>query len=198
MFSGPIVVDGRGHLMGRLASVLAKEALNGQQIVVVRCEEVTISGRRSRNRANFQAYLQKRTNTNPKHGPNHFRAPSKIILKAVRGMLPRKTKRGEAAMARIKFYEGIPPAYGKTKKLLIPDALSVTHLRPSAKRTRLGNLAGEMGWKYSSLIRKLETERKVESAAYYDTKKEAAKLRTKAIANADLSAITPVLEAAGY
>jgi large subunit ribosomal protein L13Ae len=198
MFSGPIVVDGRGHLMGRLASVLAKEALNGQKIVVVRCEEVTISGRRSRNRANFQSYLQKRTNTNPKHGPNHFRAPSKIILKAVRGMLPRKTKRGEAALERIKFYEGVPPAYGKTKKLLIPDALSVTHLRPTAKRTRLGNLAAEMGWKYSSLIRKLETERKVESAAYYDAKKETAKLRTKAAANADLSAITPVLEASGY
>jgi large subunit ribosomal protein L13Ae len=198
MFSGPVVVDGKGHLLGRLASKVAKEALNGQEIIVVRCEELTISGRRSRNRQNFQAYLRKRTNTNPKHGPNHFRAPSKIIEKTVRGMLPRKTKRGEAAMARVKFYEGVPPAYGKVKKLLVPDALAVTHLRPCAKRTRVGNLAAEMGWKYSALIRKIEAERKVDSKAFYDKKKEAAKLRKQAESNADLSKITPVLEAAGY
>eukprot|EP00173_Palmaria_palmata_P001544 Plantae.Rhodophyta-Palmaria_palmata.ctg18743.p1 GENE.Plantae.Rhodophyta-Palmaria_palmata.ctg18743~~Plantae.Rhodophyta-Palmaria_palmata.ctg18743.p1 ORF type:complete len:199 (-),score=42.63 Plantae.Rhodophyta-Palmaria_palmata.ctg18743:65-661(-) len=198
MFSGPVVVDGKGHLMGRLASKIAKEVLNGQEIVVVRCEDLYISGRRSRNRQNFQSYLRKRTNTNPKHGPNHFRAPSRIIEKTVRGMLPRKTKRGEAAMTRVKFYEGVPPAYGKVKKLLVPDALAATHLRPSAKKTRVGNLAAEMGWKYSTLIRKMEAERKVDSKAFYDKKVEATKLRQKAEANADLSKITPVLEAAGY
>jgi large subunit ribosomal protein L13Ae len=198
MFAGPVVVDGRGHLMGRLASTIAKEALNGQEVVVVRCEEVTISGRRSRNRSNFQNYLRKRTNTNPKHGPNHFRAPSRIVEKAVRGMLPRKTKRGEAAMARLKFYEGVPPAYGKVKRMLIPDALSVTHLRPSAKRTRLGNLAAEMGWKYSTLVRKLEVERKVDSAAFYEKKKADGKLRKQAIENANVSDLDAVLEASGY
>lgn len=198
MFSGPIVVDGKGHLMGRLASKLAKEAMNGQEVVVVRCEELFISGKRSRNRFLFQSYLKKRTNTNPKHGPFHFRAPSKVIEKAMRGMLRRKTKRGEAAMARVKFYEGVPPAFGKTKKMLVPEALAVTHLRPSAKKTRLGDLSAEMGWKYAPLIRKMEAERKVESAEYYGKKKESAKLRKQAEANADLSAITPVLEAAGY
>ena len=30
-------------------------------------------------------YLRKRMNTNPKRGPYHFRAPSKIFWKAVRG-----------------------------------------------------------------------------------------------------------------
>lgn len=198
MFAGPVVVDGKGHLLGRLASKIAKEALNGQEIVVVRCEELYISGRRSRNRQNFQNYLRKRTNTNPKHGPNHFRAPSRIIEKTVRGMLPRKTKRGEAAMTRVKFYEGVPPAYGKVKKLLVPDALAVTHLRPSAKKTRVGNLAAEMGWKYSALIRKMEAERKIDSKAFYDKKAEAAKLRKQAEAKADLSKISSVLEAAGF
>lgn len=198
MFSGPIVVDGKGHLMGRLASVVAKEALNGQEVVVVRCEEVTISGRRSRNRQNFQSYLRKRTNTNPKHGPNHFRAPSRIIQKAVRGMLPRKTKRGEAAMARLKFYEGVPPAYGKTKKLLVPDAFVHTHLRTNAKRTRVGNLAAEMGWKYSGLIRKMEAARKVDSRTFYEKKQADAKLRKQALEAADLSSVSPILEAAGY
>ena len=39
-----IVIDGKGHLFGRLASVVAKELLAGKRIVVVRCEDIMISG----------------------------------------------------------------------------------------------------------------------------------------------------------
>lgn len=39
-----VVIDARGHLLGRLASVIAKQLLGGKKIVVVRCEEILISG----------------------------------------------------------------------------------------------------------------------------------------------------------
>ncbi|GFY93034.1 ribosomal protein L13 family protein [Actinidia rufa] len=39
-----VVVDARHHMLGRLASILAKELLNGQKVVVVRCEEICLSG----------------------------------------------------------------------------------------------------------------------------------------------------------
>ena len=39
-----VVIDGRVHMMGRLASVVAKLILNGQKVVIVRCEEINISG----------------------------------------------------------------------------------------------------------------------------------------------------------
>ena len=39
-----VVIDGKGHLLGRLASIVAKQLLNGQKIVVVRCEALNISG----------------------------------------------------------------------------------------------------------------------------------------------------------
>ena len=29
----PVVVDCRGHILGRLASIVAKQAMNGQQVV---------------------------------------------------------------------------------------------------------------------------------------------------------------------
>ena len=48
--STPIVIDGKGHLLGRLASIIAKQILNGQKIVVVRCEEINISGSFFRNK----------------------------------------------------------------------------------------------------------------------------------------------------
>lgn len=48
--SSPIVIDGKGHLLGRLASIVAKQVLNGQKITVVRCEEINISGSFFRNK----------------------------------------------------------------------------------------------------------------------------------------------------
>lgn len=45
-----VVIDGKGHLLGRLASIVAKQLLNGQKIVVVRCEDLNISGEFFRNK----------------------------------------------------------------------------------------------------------------------------------------------------
>lgn len=42
--SQQVVIDGKGHLLGRLASIVAKQILNGQKCVVVRCEALNISG----------------------------------------------------------------------------------------------------------------------------------------------------------
>jgi large subunit ribosomal protein L13Ae len=48
-----IVIDGKGHLLGRLASIVAKQALNGQKIVIVRCEELNVSGSFFRNKRKY-------------------------------------------------------------------------------------------------------------------------------------------------
>jgi large subunit ribosomal protein L13Ae len=46
----PIIVDGRDHLLGRLASVVAKELLSGKHVVIVRCDEMVVSGSMVRNK----------------------------------------------------------------------------------------------------------------------------------------------------
>jgi hypothetical protein len=51
-----IVIDGKGHLLGRLASVVAKQTLQGKHIVVVRSEAIVISG--SRKFASFHYFIQ--------------------------------------------------------------------------------------------------------------------------------------------
>lgn len=38
------VIDGRDHLLGRLTSIVSKELLAGQKVVIVRCEEIVMSG----------------------------------------------------------------------------------------------------------------------------------------------------------
>jgi large subunit ribosomal protein L13Ae len=123
-----VVVDARHHMLGRLASIVAKELLNGQRVVVVRCEEISISGGLVRQKMKYLRFLRKRMNTKPSHGPIHYRAPSRIFWRTVRGMIPHKTARGEAALARLKAYEGVPPPYDRTKRMVIPDALKYAPL----------------------------------------------------------------------
>merc|ERR1711974_154483 len=74
-FERRIVIDGKGHLLGRLAAIVAKELLAGQRVVVVRCEGINISGSHFRNKLKYQDFLRKRCNVNPARGPFHFRSP---------------------------------------------------------------------------------------------------------------------------
>ena len=183
MFEKRVVVDARGHLLGRLASYLAKELLLGQRIVVVRCEEINITGRFIRNKNKFMYFLQKRMNTNPKRGPIHFRAPSMLLWRAVRGMLPHKSVRGQLALNRLKVLDGCPPPFDKVKRMVVPDALRVVRLAPGRKFTTLKDLCAEVGWKYSNVIEKLEAKRKVRAAAWYAKKKALLKLKKQAATN---------------
>ena len=49
----PIVVDLRGHIVGRAAALIAKELLCGQKIVCVRAELAELSGSLFRNKSLF-------------------------------------------------------------------------------------------------------------------------------------------------
>merc|ERR1712137_298278 len=179
-FEKVIVIDGSAHLMGRLSSVIAKCILQGQRIVVVRCEDINVSGNFYRNKLKVMDYLRKRMNSNPVRGPYHFRAPSKCLFKVVRGMIPHKTKRGMEALNRLKVFDGIPAPYDRQKRMVVPSALRVLKLKPGRKYCCLGRLSSETGWKYGGIIESLEEKRKAKSALYYQAKKEALRLRAQA------------------
>ena len=146
-----------------------------------------------RNKLRYLAFLRKTVNTNPLRGPQHLRAPSKMLWRAIRGMIPHKGARGKHALARLKVFEGIPPPYDKMKRQVVPAALAVTKLTPQRKVTRLGRLSHEMGWKQQAAVATLEAKRKVRSASFYKTKQERAALVAKAKAIVDQKKI-PILE----
>jgi len=183
MFEKVVIIDGKGHLIGRLASVLAKELLNGQKVVVVRCEEIQISGSLFRNQLIFSKFLQHRGNTNPKRGPIHYRSPARILWRTIRGMMPHKKERGQHALERLKVFEGIPHPYDRMKRVVVPSALRILRLKPGRKYCRLGDLASSVGWAHNGLIKKLETKRITFSSAYYLRKKQLAIIKKKAITN---------------
>ncbi|KAI4891436.1 hypothetical protein NFI96_022122, partial [Prochilodus magdalenae] len=194
-----LVLDGRGHLLGRLAAIVAKQVLLGHKVVVVRCEGINISGNFYRNKLKYLAFLRKRMNTNPSRGPYHFRAPSRIFWRTVRGMLPHKTKRGQAALERLKVFDGIPPPYDKRKRMVVPAALKIVRLKPTRKFALLGRLAHEVGWKYQAITATLEERRKEKARMHYNKKKVVLKLSRQAEKNIEkkISKYTDVLKQYG-
>merc|ERR1719428_2424249 len=119
-------------------------------------------------------------NTNPKHGPLHYRSPSKILWRTVRGMVPHKTARGAAALDRLKTFEGIPHPYDKKKRVVCPTALKCIRLKPHRKFTNLGRLSKESGWGMQDVIERLESKRKVKAAAFFAKKKSLTKAKADA------------------
>ncbi|KAL2942628.1 60S ribosomal protein L13a [Bienertia sinuspersici] len=60
-------------------------------------------------------------------------------------MIPHKTKRGAASLATLKVYEGVPPPYDKTKRVVILNALKVLRLQKGHKHCLLRRLSKEVG-----------------------------------------------------
>jgi large subunit ribosomal protein L13Ae len=198
MFEKEVVIDGRGHLVGRLASKLAKELQNGQRIVVVRCEELLKSGSLFRNKLKFHEFLGKTRNTNPRKGHIHFRTPSRMFWRILRGMLPHKTPKGSAALGRLKVFEGIPFPYDQKKRVVVPDALKVLRLKSHRKFCVLGELAQKIGWTRKDLVARLEEKRKVKSAKFWEGKQKKLQARKKATGSADLKKFNDELAKYGF
>ncbi len=99
------VIDASNHVLGRLASVIAKRLLNGEKIVVVNAEKSVITGERE---MVFRRYKEKYDRGSKEKGPYFPRHPEKIFKRTVRGMLPWKSRRGREAYRRLRVFMGVP------------------------------------------------------------------------------------------
>mmetsp|Transcript_13821 Transcript_13821/g.45445 ORF Transcript_13821/g.45445 Transcript_13821/m.45445 type:complete len:198 (-) Transcript_13821:79-672(-) len=180
-----VVVDCRKHLLGRLASIIAKQLLTGQHVVCVRTESICISGGIVRQKMKWDRFKRLRMNTCPSKGPFHYRAPARMLWRTVRGMIPHKTARGAEAMKRFKAYEGIPAPYDKMKRACVPEALKVLRMKVNRKFCTLGQLATLTGWKHAETLASLEEARSAKAKAFYV---ESKKVRAARVAAAEAAA----------
>jgi large subunit ribosomal protein L13Ae len=194
-----VVVDAKGHLIGRLASYIAKQLQNGQRIVIVRCEKTMISGIHFRNKLKVMEFLRKRTSTNPTKGPIHQKAPSRMVWRVIRGMLPHKTPKGAAALGRLKCFDGVPLSLNSKKKLVVPDALKSVRLRPRSKYCVLGDVAKECGWTKSELIDSLEAKRTTKNREWHLRRVKTNKNRRNVLkTNQQINKVNQELATYGY
>ncbi len=140
-----IVIDGSGHILGRLASIVAKKLLEGNKVIVVNVEKVVVSGRPSEViKAYKRTILSVRSHHAHRLRPKRPRSPVNLFKDTVWGMLPKHNKRGREALKRLRAYIGVPDDL-KSKELVKFKEASSDRL--SRWYVDLGRIAKELGWK---------------------------------------------------
>lgn len=131
------VIDAEGAVLGRLASVVAKRLLLGEEIIVINAEKAIVTGSKERI---LERFREKRERGDPIKGPFYPVRPDRILKRVVRGMLPRKKERGREALKRLKVYIDNPENLEGEKV-----GKSVEEI--TCKFMYLGDICKHLGWK---------------------------------------------------
>jgi large subunit ribosomal protein L13 len=135
-----IIIDAKGLILGRMASIIAKRLLQGESVIVLNAEKAAISGKRLQIVKEAKTFLEV---GHPRKGPYHPRRPDKIVRRTIRGMLPRKKPKGKQALKRLRVYLGAPMEFRDKEIQTIFDA-SADKLK--SPYITVGELAKEIGW----------------------------------------------------
>ena len=134
------IINAEGLILGRLASKVAKNLLNGNKVIIVNAEKAIISGKRKSKIAEAKKFLEVGS---PKRGPFHYRRPDRILRKTVRGMLPYRQPKGKSAYKKLRVFLGIPKEFEEKQMITLKEASASKLKGPSLT---LGELAKEIGW----------------------------------------------------
>ena len=135
------VIDASGLVVGRLASIVARRLLDGEDIIIVNAEKALITGDRKDILAEFK---WRREVGSTSKGPYYPRRPDRILQRAIRGMVPHKRPRGKTAMKKLKVYVAVPPEFKDKKMEKIQEA---SHVR-TASFLSLGEISKSLGGEF--------------------------------------------------
>jgi len=112
------IIDGKNTPLGRLASFAAKELLRGEEVKVVNCNHVIISGNKKNIEKEFEEKRSKMGSS--LKGPKHPRISERIVKRSIRGMIPdHRRGRGRDAWKRLKCYNEVPRELEEKEKIFI-------------------------------------------------------------------------------
>ena len=118
-----MIINGEGHILGRLASVVSKKLLEGEEVTVLNAEKMLITGSKEWAYSKYKQRIDRASISNPRRmGPKYPRRPDDIFRRTVRGMLPYKKSKGREAFKGLKAYVGIPREFKDEEMIEIPDA----------------------------------------------------------------------------
>ena len=139
-------IDATGHVVGRMASVLAKRLLNGEEIVVVNAEKALVTGKRSVVFNEYKARHHRGSTTSRMRGigPKYPRRPDMILRRTISRMMPHQQARGRDALKRLRVYLSVPDAY-KGQPL---EIIEVAKRAPQGPFMTLGEISTLLGSKF--------------------------------------------------
>ena len=131
-----MIIDGTDLILGRLASFVAKKTLLGEEMNVVNCEKVLITGRKKEVLAKYVHRMEMGT---PRKGPFLHRSADRLVKRAIRGMLPYKQEKGEKAFKRVRCYKGVPGNL-KNQKFETVESANISKV-PNLKYISVGEIS---------------------------------------------------------
>mmetsp|Transcript_58939 Transcript_58939/g.49934 ORF Transcript_58939/g.49934 Transcript_58939/m.49934 type:complete len:130 (+) Transcript_58939:22-411(+) len=123
VFTNELIIDGSKAILGKLASRVAKALLEGQKIVVVRCENLIVNNDMLFNVRKFKDWIRKRQISKPTRSQKHFRSPAMVFWQAVRGSLKYKINKGREAIEKLKVFNGVPKPYDHMKRVVATECV---------------------------------------------------------------------------
>ncbi|MDR2966751.1 MAG: 50S ribosomal protein L13 [Methanobacteriaceae archaeon] len=140
-----MIIDGEGHILGRLASLISKKLLEGEDIVVLNSEKIVVTGSKEWAYAKYKQRVDRASISNPRDlGPKYPRKPDDIFRRTVRGMLPYKKSKGRLAFKGLKTYIGVPKEFKEFETSTLPQAES----KNIRKGIELGEISKLLGAKF--------------------------------------------------
>ena len=135
-----MIINAEDLILGRMATVAAKQALMGENVVIVNCEKAVLTGNKTQILAKYRA---RRERGRPTKGPFIHRRSDMFVRRSIRGMLPYKQSKGSAAFKRIMCYKGVPPEF-EGKEMITIEKASVEKL-PNTKFITVEHVCKWMG-----------------------------------------------------
>ena len=111
------------EILGRLASIVAKQLLNGKKVAIINADKALLSGSKKGIIEKYRTRLNLVEKANPAHSPYWSRRPDLLVKRIVRGMLPYRKPSGKEAFKRLFVFIGTPENIKaeNIKKLNIKD-----------------------------------------------------------------------------
>ena len=134
-----MIVDATDLVLGRMASQIAKNLLEGEEVVVVNVDDAVISGKRKSTLSEYDAWTEIKSLVDPKQGPFHPKRPGDLVRRTVRGMLPMKKSKGKKAFKRLEAYSDVPSRFESEEMETFPKA-SIDQLN-TRRFIRVGELS---------------------------------------------------------
>jgi large subunit ribosomal protein L13 len=134
------IVNAEGLIIGRMASIIAKRLLTGEEITIVNAEKAVISGKRKSRVMEAKKFLEVGA---PRRGPFHYRKPDRIMRSTIRGMLPHRRPKGKQAYKRLTVFIGVPNELKDQKMEILENARAE---KLSCPYFTVGEFAKELGW----------------------------------------------------
>ncbi|MBN2067859.1 MAG: 50S ribosomal protein L13 [Candidatus Diapherotrites archaeon] len=117
-----IIMNAENSIVGRLASFAAKNALEGNQVVIINAEKAILTGSKQSALSRMKRKLDLRGKGNPRKGPKFSRMPDRVLRRAVRGMLPFTSRRGREALRRVMVFISVPAEFQGKELTKLPGA----------------------------------------------------------------------------